>query len=113
MISTAKRRRRNGKLFHADLLRHMPEFAFPKSIAKDASATVKNGNVIAGTAYYTIQNNGKATLEDVTATAGNTDSSMLDNWGALTIESGSHSGGLNVVMSEEGTRLPSTVASSS
>ena len=91
----------------------MPEFAFPKSIAKDASATVKNGNVIAGTDYYTIQNNGKATLEDVTATAGNTDSSMLDNWGALTIESGSRSGGLNVVMSEEGTRLPSTVASSS
>ena len=59
----------------------MLEFAFPKPIAKDASATVKNGNVIGGTGYYTIKNNGKATLEDVTATAGNTDSSMLDIWG--------------------------------
>ena len=59
----------------------MLEFAFPKPIAKDASTTVKNGNVIGGTGYYTIKNNGKATLEDVTATAGNTDSSMLDIWG--------------------------------
>ena len=66
---------------------------------------MKNGNVIGGTSYYTIQNNGKATLEDVTATAGNTDSSMLGNWGALTTESGSYSGGLNVVKSEEGTTL--------
>lgn len=63
-------------------MRRILEFAFPKLIAKDATATVKNGNVIGGTSYYTIQNNGKATLEDVTATAGNTDSSMLGNWGA-------------------------------
>ena len=83
----------------------MPEFAFPKPIAKDASATVKNGNVIGGTGYYTIQNNGTATLEDITATAGNTDSSMIRNDGTLTIESGSYSGGLNVVKSEEGTTL--------
>ena len=83
------------------------------TIAKGATATVKNGSIVGGTGYYTIDSYGTATLEDVTATAGNTDSSMLDNWGALTIESGSHSGGLNVVMSEEGTRLPSTVASSS
>ena len=81
------------------------------------TVTVKNGNVVGGTGYYNIEvtkdSNANLTLVDVTATAGNTGSSMLDNWGALTIESGSHSGGLNVVMSEEGTRLPSTVASSS
>lgn len=43
-------------------------------------AAVKNGSVM-GTAnsYYNIQNNGTATLENVTATAGNTDSSMIDN----------------------------------
>lgn len=28
------------------------------TIAKDATATVKNGNVIGGTSFYTIQNNG-------------------------------------------------------
>ena len=80
----AKRRRRNGKLFHADLLRRMPEFAFPKPIAKDASATVKNGNAIGDTSYYTIDNYGTVTLEDVTATAGNTDSSIIRNDGTLT-----------------------------
>ena len=39
----------------------------------DAVAAVKNGSVM-GTAnsYYNIQNNGTATLENVTATAGNT-----------------------------------------
>lgn len=78
------------------------------TIAKDATATVKNGSIIGGTGYYTIQNNGTATLEDVTATAGNTGSSMLDNWGTLTIESGSYSGGLNVVKSEEGSTLSIT-----
>ena len=71
------------------------------TIAKGATATVKNGSIVGGTGFYTIQNNGTATLEDVTATAGNTGSSMLDNWGTLTIESGSYSGGLNVVKSEE------------
>ena len=71
------------------------------TIAKGATATVKNGSIVGGTGSYTIQNNGTATLEDVTATAGNTGSSMLDNWGTLTIESGSYSGGLNVVKSEE------------
>ena len=76
------------------------------TVAKGATATVKNGTVL-GTAngYYTIQNNGTATLEDVTATAGNTGSSMIDNWGTLTIASGTYTGGLNVVKSEEGTTL--------
>ena len=75
------------------------------TIAKGATATVKNGNVIGGTGYYTIDNYGTATLEDATATAGNTDSSMIRNDGTLTIESGSYSGGLNVVKSEEDSTL--------
>ena len=76
------------------------------TVAKGAVANVKNGSVM-GTAnsYYNIQNNGTATLENVTATAGNTDSSMIDNWGDLTITSGEYSGGLNVVKSEEGSVL--------
>lgn len=63
-------------------------------------ASVKNGSVM-GTAnsHYNIQNNGTATLENVTAKAGNTDSSMIDNWGDLTITSGEYSSGLNVVKS--------------
>jgi len=75
------------------------------TIAKDATATVKNGSIVGGTGFYTIQNNGTATLKDVTATAGNTGSSMIDNWGTLTIESGLYSGGLNVVKSEEDSTL--------
>ena len=75
------------------------------TIAKGATATVKNGNIVGGTSYYTIDNYGTAMLEDVTATAGNTDSSMIRNDGALTIESGSYSGGLNVVKSEEDSTL--------
>ena len=75
------------------------------TIAKGATATVKNGNIVGGTSYYTIDNYGAATLEDVAATAGNTDSSMIRNDGTLTIESGSYSGGLNVVKSEEDSTL--------
>lgn len=75
------------------------------TIAKDATATVKNGSIVGGTGYYTIDNYGTATLEDATATAGNTDSSMIRNDGTLTIESGSYSGGLNVVKSEEDSTL--------
>lgn len=75
------------------------------TIAKGATATVKNGSIVGGTGFYTIQNNGTTTLKDVTAAAGNTGSSMLDNWGTLTIESGSYSGGLNVVKSEEDSTL--------
>lgn len=75
------------------------------TIAKGATATVKNGTIVGGTGYYTIDSYGTATLEDVTATAGNTDSSMIRNDGTLTIESGSYSGGLNVVKSEEDSTL--------
>ena len=71
------------------------------TVASGATVIVKNGNVVGGTSYYTIQNNGTATFEDVTATAGNTGSSMLDNWGTLTITSGTYTGGLNVVKCEE------------
>lgn len=73
------------------------------------TVTVKNGNVEGGTGYYNIEvtkdSNASLTLADVTATAGNTGSSMIDNWGTLTIESGSYSGGLNVVKSEEDSTL--------
>ena len=73
------------------------------------TVTVKNGNVVGGTGYYNIEvtksSNANLTLADVTATAGNTGSSMIDNWGTLTIESGSYSGGLNVVKSEEDSTL--------
>ena len=76
------------------------------------TVTVKNGNVVGGTDYYNIEvtkgGNANLTLADVTATAGNTGSSMIDNWGTLTIESGSYSGGLNVVKSEEGSTLSIT-----
>lgn len=75
------------------------------TIAKDATATVKNGSIVGGTGYYTIDNYGTATLEDVTATAGNTDSSMIRNDGTLTITSGTYTGGLNTVKSEEGSTL--------
>ena len=75
------------------------------TIAEGATATVKNGSFIGGTRYYTIDNYGTATLEDITATAGNTDSSMIRNDGTLTIESGTYTGGLNVVKSEENSTL--------
>ena len=75
------------------------------TVASGATATVKNGSIVGGASYYNIQNNGTATLEGITATAGNTGSSMIDNWGTLTIESGTYTGGLNVVKSEEGSTL--------
>lgn len=76
------------------------------TIAKGAVVTVKNGSIV-GTAnsYYTIQNNGTATFEGITATAGNTGSSMLDNFGTLTIKSGTYTGGLDVVKNESGAAL--------
>lgn len=71
--------------------------------------TVKGGSVMGGASYYNIEvtkgSNAELTLENVTATAGNTGSSMIDNWGTLTIESGTYEGGLNVVKSEEGSTL--------
>lgn len=75
------------------------------TIAKGATATVKNGNVIGGTSFYAIQNNGTATLEDVTATAGNNGASMIDNYGTLTITSGTYTGGLDTVKNEPNAKL--------
>ena len=76
------------------------------------TVTVKNGNVVGGTSYYNIEvtkgSNANLTLADVTATAGNNGSSMIDNWGTLTITSGTYTGGLNVVKSEEGSTLSIT-----
>lgn len=81
------------------------------TIANGATATVKNGSVVGGKSYYNIavgtavNSTANLTLVDVTATAGNNGSSMIDNWGTLTIESGTYTGGLNVVKSEEGSTL--------
>ena len=76
------------------------------------TVTVKNGNVAGGTSYYNIEvtkgSNANLTLTDVVATAGNNGSSMIDNWGTLTIESGTYTGGLDVVKSEEGSKLTIT-----
>ena len=74
------------------------------------NVTVKNGNVIGGASYYNIEvkTGASATLEGVTATAGNTGSSMVDNWGTLTINSGTYTGGLDTVKSEEGSKLTIT-----
>ena len=70
---------------------------------QSGTVTVKNGNVVGGTGYYNIEakKDANLTLTDVTATAGNTGSSMIDNYGTLTITSGTYTGGLNVVKSEE------------
>lgn len=81
------------------------------TVTDGATVTVKNGTVVGGTSYYNIQvgravnSTANLTLEGVTATAGNTDSSMIDNWGTLTINSGTYTGGLNVVKSEETSTL--------
>ena len=75
------------------------------TITKDATATVKNGSVVGGTSYYNIQNNGTATFEGLTATAGNNGSSMIDNWGTLTITSGEYTGGLDTIKNEPNAKL--------
>lgn len=76
------------------------------------TVTVKNGNAVGGTGHYNIEvtenSNANLTLANVTATAGNNGSSMIDNWGTLTITSGTYTGGLNVVKSEEGSMLSIT-----
>lgn len=74
------------------------------------TVTVKNGNVVGGNDYYNIEakKDANLTLTDVTATAGNTGSSMIDNYGTLTITSGTYTGGLNVVKSEEDSKLTIT-----
>lgn len=71
------------------------------------NATVKNGTITGGSSYYNIEvkTGGSLTLENVTATAGNNGSSMIDNWGTLTITSGTYIGGLNVVKSEPEAKL--------
>ena len=75
------------------------------TVANSATVTIKNGSVMGGASYYNIEIKGTATLENVTATAGNNDSSMIDVWGNLTIKSGTYTGGLNVVKSEENSIL--------
>lgn len=71
------------------------------------TATVKNGTIQGGNSYYNVEvtTGGNLTLEGITATAGNTGSSMIDNWGTLTIESGTYTGGLNVVKNEPAANL--------
>ena len=75
------------------------------TIANGATATVKNGSVVGGTSYYNIQNNGTATFEGLTATAGNDGSSMIDNYGTLTITSGEYTGGLDTIKNEPNAKL--------
>lgn len=72
------------------------------TLSVEGTAVVKNGTISGGTGYYNIEvkNGGSLTLENVTATAGNTGSSMIDNWGTLTITSGTYTGGLNVLKNE-------------
>lgn len=74
------------------------------SVTNGATVTVKNGTVMGGTSYYNIEvkSGGTLTLENVTATAGNTGSSMIDNWGTLTINSGTYTGGMNTLKNEPG-----------
>ena len=76
------------------------------------TVTVKNGNVVGGTGYYNIEvtknSNANLTLTDVTATAGNNGSSMIDNYGTLTITSGTYNGGLDTVKNEPSAKLTIT-----
>ena len=81
------------------------------TIANGATATVKNGSVVGGAKYYNIavgtavNSTANLTLVDVTATAGNTGSSMVDNWGTLTITSGEYTGGLDTIKNEPNAKL--------
>lgn len=74
---------------------------------KSGTVTVKNGNVVGGNDYYNIEakKDANLTLTDVTATAGNTGSSMIDNYGTLTITSGTYTGGLDTVKNEPSAKL--------
>ncbi len=73
------------------------------------TVTVQNGSVIGGTSYYNIEvtkgSNANLTLTDVNATAGNNGSSMIDNYGTLTITSGTYTGGLDTVKNEPSAKL--------
>lgn len=79
---------------------------------QSGTVTVKNGNVVGGTGYYNIEvtkgGNANLTLADVTATAGNTGSSMIDSWGTLTVTSGTYTGGLDTVKNEPNAKLTIT-----
>ncbi len=75
------------------------------TIASGATATVKNGTVLGKASYYAIQNKGTATFEDLVATAGNTNSSMLDNAGTLVINSGTYTGGMDTIKNEPNASL--------
>ena len=74
---------------------------------QSGTVTVKNGNVVGGTSYYNIEvtKDANLTLTDVTATAGNNGSSMIDNYGTLTITSGTYTGGLDTVKNEPSAKL--------
>ena len=74
---------------------------------QSGTVTVKNGNVVGGTSYYNIEakKDANLTLTDVTATAGNNGSSMIDNYGTLTITSGTYTGGLDTVKNEPNAKL--------
>ena len=75
-------------------------------VGNNAVVSVQNGSIVGGASYYNIQcgteadPTGSIELTDVTATAGNDGSSMIDNWGILTIHSGTYTGGINTVKSE-------------
>lgn len=79
---------------------------------RGGTVTVKNGNVVGGTGYYNIEvtkdSNANLTLADVTATAGNTGSAMIDNYGTLTVTSGTYTGGLDTVKNEPNAKLTIT-----
>lgn len=77
------------------------------TVANGAAVTVKNGFVVGGKSFYNIQvaADGRLTLEGVTATAGNNGSAMIDNLGALTITSGTYTGGLDTVKNEPNAAL--------
>ena len=76
------------------------------------TVTVKNGNVVGGASYYNIEvtkgSNANMTLTDVAATAGNTGSSMIDNYGTLAITSGTYTDGLDTVKNEPNAKLTIT-----
>ena len=75
------------------------------TIQAGAAAMVKNGTILGGTGYYNIENFGVVTLEDLTATAGNANSSMICNHGTLTIQSGTYTGGMDTVKNEPNAEL--------
>ena len=70
------------------------------TVENGATVTIKNGSVMGGASYYNIEIKGTATLENVTATAGNDGSSMIRVLGNLKIYSGTYTGGMNVVKTE-------------